>query len=69
MLDMKPRCERCDSHLPDEELAYICSLECTFCANCSRWFETRCPNCTTELVRRPRKAHHATDALEARPVI
>ena len=55
MLDMKPRCERCESHLSDDEVAYICSFECTFCATCTRWFQSRCPNCTTELVRRPKR--------------
>jgi len=55
MLDMKPRCERCGVHLIDEELAFICSYECTFCENCTRWFQNRCPNCTGELVRRPKR--------------
>jgi uncharacterized protein len=55
MLDMKPRCERCDTLIHDEDPAYICSYECTFCATCTRWFQSRCPNCTDELVRRPRR--------------
>ncbi len=55
MLDMKARCERCDAVIRDEDVAYICSYECTFCAACSRWFQSRCPNCTGELVRRPRR--------------
>ena len=55
MLDMKPRCERCETLIRDEDPAYICSYECTFCATCTRWFQLRCPNCTDELVRRPRR--------------
>lgn len=55
MLDMKPRCERCDGILRDDELAYICSYECTFCANCAKWFQAKCPNCNEELVKRPRR--------------
>ena len=55
MLDMKSRCERCHAHLPEEEIAFICSYECTFCANCTTWFQLHCRNCATELVRRPRR--------------
>ena len=55
MLEMKPRCERCGGHLPEEEVAFICSYECTFCENCARWFQMRCPNCTFELAKRPRR--------------
>jgi uncharacterized protein len=55
MLDMKARCERCDTVIRDEDLAYICSYECTFCATCAKWFQGRCPNCVEELVRRPRR--------------
>ncbi len=59
MLDMKLRCERCDAPLPEHEVAFICSFECTFCATCTRWFQSRCPNCTSELVRRPRRTREA----------
>jgi hypothetical protein len=55
MLDMKPRCERCASVIRDEDVAYICSYECTFCATCTRWFQGRCPNCMEELMQRPRR--------------
>jgi hypothetical protein len=55
MLDMKTRCERCGTILPESDVAMICSFECTFCPNCAKWFQTRCPNCTTELVPRPRR--------------
>ena len=30
-LEMKSQCEKCDTALPDESDAYICSFECTFC--------------------------------------
>lgn len=60
MLDMKTQCERCNVHLPEDVIAYICSYECTFCANCTRWFQSRCPNCTGELVRRPRRGVEVT---------
>ena len=55
MLEMKPRCERCDANLPDDEVAFICSYECTFCENCTRWFSSRCPNCNGDLQKRPRR--------------
>lgn len=68
MLDMKPRCERCSDVLTDDSIAYICSYECTFCAICRRWFESRCPNCGTELVRRPQRQVE-TDRGERAPLL
>jgi hypothetical protein len=57
MLEMKPRCERCDAHIQEDAVAFICSFECTFCPTCARWFQSRCPNCTSELVARPRRVY------------
>jgi uncharacterized protein len=59
MLDMKPQCERCASILGEDEIAFICSYECTFCGTCTRWFQARCPNCSTELCPRPRRSSEA----------
>ncbi|WP_042701303.1 DUF1272 domain-containing protein [Azospirillum sp. B506] len=55
MLELRPNCECCDRDLPPEATdAYICSFECTFCADCrTRLPGERCPNCGGELVRRP----------------
>ena len=36
-------------------VAYICSYECTYCANCAEQINAICPNCGGELVRRPRR--------------
>src|SRR3546814_1967683 len=37
MLEMRPDCEKCGRNLPaDLHGAFICSMECTFCANCAR---------------------------------
>jgi len=57
MLELRPGCETCDRHLPgDSDSAWICSFECTFCAQCARDdFKGVCPNCGGELVRRPRR--------------
>ena len=55
MLEMKPKCERCDAHVREDDVAFVCSYECTFCETCTRWFQSRCPNCGGELVRRPRR--------------
>jgi hypothetical protein len=55
-LEMKDRCERCDSPLkPDGSDARICTHECTFCAPCSESMDATCPNCGGELVPRPRR--------------
>ena len=54
MLEMRPDCERCGVDLPaDEGGAFICSFECTWCAECAEVLDDRCPNCGGELVRRP----------------
>jgi hypothetical protein len=55
-LEMRARCERCETPLPPEsESAHICSYECTFCGPCTEAMQGRCPNCGGELVRRPRR--------------
>ncbi len=54
MLEMRPDCERCGVDLPaDAHGAFICSFECTFCAECTDAMDDRCPNCGGELVDRP----------------
>jgi len=59
MLELRPNCENCDKDLPVESTeAYICSYECTFCANCVRniLFNV-CPNCGGGLCKRPVRPH------------
>jgi len=54
MLEMRPDCERCGCDLPaDVGGAFICSMECTFCAQCTEELDDRCPNCGGELMDRP----------------
>ncbi|MCB1607824.1 MAG: DUF1272 domain-containing protein [Xanthomonadales bacterium] len=57
MLEIRPGCESCDKDLPPESnQAFICTFECTFCAECAHArFRDICPNCGGELVRRPRR--------------
>ncbi|WP_082614034.1 DUF1272 domain-containing protein [Mycobacterium sp. Root265] len=55
MLELRPSCECCDRDLdlaaPD---VYICSFECTWCADCVASFPGRaCPNCGGNLTPRP----------------
>ena len=54
-LQMKPECEKCQQPLPADGPAMICSYECTFCEGCSVAMKNACPNCSGELVRRPRR--------------
>jgi hypothetical protein len=55
-LEMREACERCGIALPkDSTDARICSYECTFCSTCTEAMENRCPNCSGELVPRPRR--------------
>jgi uncharacterized protein len=54
MLAMRPECERCGTDLPaDAHGAFICSFECTFCAECTHDMDEVCPNCGGELTDRP----------------
>jgi hypothetical protein len=59
-LEMRERCERCAWPLAiDDDTAYICSYECTFCATCANALNGVCQNCHGELVRRPRRPRKA----------
>ncbi len=61
MLEMKPQCETCNARLPHDSLAFICSYECTFCADCTDKVHNKvCPNCQGELLQRPRR-HKPSD--------
>ncbi|MBU0809262.1 MAG: DUF1272 domain-containing protein [Gammaproteobacteria bacterium] len=57
MLQLRPNCECCDRDLPaDSSDALICSFECTFCRDCAlHTLQGVCPNCSGELLQRPRR--------------
>lgn len=56
MLEMRTACERCAAPVAPDGVAYICSYECTFCAECAvDSLGAICPNCGGELVVRPRR--------------
>ncbi|MES2412908.1 MAG: DUF1272 domain-containing protein [Pseudomonadota bacterium] len=57
MLQLRPNCECCNRDLPpDSDQARICTFECTFCADCaSAKLKGICPNCSGELLARPRR--------------
>lgn len=54
-LEMRTKCERCETTLAADGEAYICTYECTFCEDCTREMSAVCPNCGGELVRRPKR--------------
>ena len=57
MLEMRPDCERCGTDLPAAAPgAFICSFECTFCAECTDDMDEVCPNCGGELMDRPTRS-------------
>lgn len=58
MLEMRPNCECCGVSLPGTSTnAFICSFECTFCAECcERTLKGICPNCGGGLSRRPARS-------------
>jgi len=55
VLEMRSECERCGAVLAADSAAVICSYECTFCPSCSVEMNAVCPNCSGELVARPRR--------------
>jgi two-component system LytT family sensor kinase len=55
-LEMKTRCGKCGVETRANDEVYICSYECTFCSACAAETQGKCPNCSGELVRRPRRA-------------
>jgi len=54
-LEMRGECEKCGRALAADGAAYICTFECTFCADCTGAMAHVCPNCGGELVWRPRR--------------
>ncbi|MCA0979264.1 DUF1272 domain-containing protein [Qipengyuania flava] len=57
MLEMRANCERCGTNTPAEAPgAFICSLECTYCADCADSLDDLCPNCGGELMDRPTRS-------------
>ena len=61
-LEMRERCETCPAPLAPDSEAYICTYECTYCADCRNAHGATCPNCGGELVRRPRPAQSRAKA-------
>jgi hypothetical protein len=64
-LELKRVCEKCGVALTRSGVAYICSYECTYCANCAEQMNAVCPNCGGELVRRPRREEPSTSGAAA----
>ena len=54
-LAMRDVCERCGAELAPDGGAFICSYECTFCRSCAEGMDFVCPNCSGELVSRPKR--------------
>lgn len=67
MLEIRPNCECCGNHLPpDSSTAFICTFECTFCADCAGYaLQLICPNCGGNLVSRPIRPAHLLDKYPA----
>lgn len=54
MLELRPNCERCDTDLPPDADARICTFECTFCPACVDGpLASICPNCGGGFEKRP----------------
>ncbi len=55
MLEMRAVCEKCETALEPDGAAMLCSFECPFCPDCTTGMPNVCPNCSGELVARPRR--------------
>ena len=53
-MNYRRECGRCHTPLSDDASAYFCADESTFCPKCYRELRFVCPDCSGELVRRPR---------------
>jgi hypothetical protein len=54
MLALRPNCECCDTDLPPDADARICTFECTFCPSCAEGvLKGVCPNCGGNFAPRP----------------
>ncbi len=68
-LAMHPDCQRCGVDLPaDAGGAFICSFECTYCAECAEALDDVCEVCGGELVDRPTRSRKALAANPASTV-
>ncbi|NNF00057.1 MAG: DUF1272 domain-containing protein [Pyrinomonadaceae bacterium] len=56
-LEMRKICEKCEGSLDADGTAFICSHECTFCKDCTEKMNAVCPNCSGELLRRPKRVN------------
>jgi uncharacterized protein len=66
MLEMRPDCERCGVDLPAEAGgAFVCSFECTFCAECTDALDEVCPNCGGMLTDRPTRSKKLQEGFPA----
>ena len=54
-MELRKQCEKCNLELALDTEAYICSYECTYCKDCYEKLKAVCPNCSGELVRRPKR--------------
>jgi hypothetical protein len=54
-LAYKDACEACAKQLDWIDTSFICSFECTWCPECADGMGMVCPNCSGELVKRPRR--------------
>jgi uncharacterized protein len=52
---VKTKCEKCRRELKNSSDAYVCSYECTFCAQCAKEMNYICPNCMGMLENKDKK--------------
>lgn len=54
-MEFKESCLRCDGPLGWIDEAWVCSSECTYCADCKDEVGGVCPNCSEMLRRREKR--------------
>jgi hypothetical protein len=63
-MEMRDVCEKCNKKLSQDGIAFICSYECTFCQECTTQMQQVCPNCSGELLRRPKRVIKKNSMIE-----
>ncbi|GGI41095.1 DUF1272 domain-containing protein [Mammaliicoccus stepanovicii] len=54
VLEMKPKCDKCEYEFHNKSNAFICVQEHTYCRECAENLYYVCPKCNGELVVRPK---------------
>ena len=64
-MELKIKCEKCESPLKTNDVAYLCSYECTYCKKCTIELKNKCQNCQGKLEDRRIKVNQLINIRKA----